>query len=52
MTFDDMNRTFLIAAYTVMWVVVGGYLVRLIVKGSRARADYEAMRRANSGEDR
>ena len=52
MSFDEMNRTFVIAAYTVMWVVVGGYLVRLIVKGSRMRSEYERMRSENSGENR
>ena len=52
MSFDDMNRAFVIAAYTVMWVVVGGYLVRLIVKGSRVRADYDRMRRENTGDNR
>lgn len=50
MTTFDMNRDFIIAAYSVMWVVVLGYLVRLVRKGSRARADYDGMVRANDGE--
>ena len=52
MTFDEMNRTFVIAAYTVMWVLVGGYMIRLIMKGARLRGDYESARRANKGDDR
>ncbi len=52
MNFDEMNRAFLIAAYTVMWVGVLGYMARLVRKGSRARADYESMRSANPDGDR
>ena len=50
MNFDEMNLAFVIAAYSVMWAVVLGFLTRLIVKGSRARADYESMRREHSGD--
>lgn len=39
----QMNEGFIIAAYSIMWLVVLGYLARLITKGSRARAAYEAM---------
>ncbi|HZK78233.1 MAG TPA: CcmD family protein [Gemmatimonadaceae bacterium] len=46
----EMNNEFIIAAYSVMWVVVLGYLVRLIRKGSRARTDYDVMVRDNGGE--
>ncbi len=46
----EMDRNFVIAAYSVMWVVVLGYLVRLIRKGSRARTDYDGMVGANGGE--
>jgi len=49
MTFDDMNRTFVIAAYAVMWTVVLGYLIRLTVKGSRVRAEYDRVAAAQSG---
>jgi CcmD family protein len=52
MNFDEMNRAFLIAAYSVMWIVVLGYLTRLIVKGSRVQREYDAMSRKDSGEDR
>jgi len=50
MTIFEMNRDFIIAAYSVMWVVVLGYLARLIRKGSRARADYDGMVREHGGE--
>lgn len=52
MNFDAMNLKFVIAAYSVMWIVVLGYLARLVVKGSRARADYDRMAGGNSGNDR
>jgi CcmD family protein len=44
-----MNLDFIVAAYSVMWVVVLGYLVRLIRKGGRARADYDGMLRVQGG---
>ena len=44
------NLTFIIAAYTVTWVVLLGYLLRLVRKGARARADYERMAQQSSGE--
>jgi CcmD family protein len=44
-----MNLDFIVAAYSVMWVVVLGYLVRLIRKGGRARADYDGMLREQGG---
>ena len=45
-----MNQTFIIAAYSVTWVVLLGYVARLIRKGSRARADFERMACEQSGE--
>ena len=50
MTMAGSNLTFIIAAYAVMWVVVLGYLGRLVRKGGRARADYERMSQQGSGE--
>jgi|InoplaM3PM_1038569.scaffolds.fasta_scaffold02360_1 hypothetical protein len=47
--YDDMNRNFIIAAYSVMWIVVLGYMVRLTVRGSRARADYDRMVQRGGG---
>lgn len=44
----QMNESFIIAAYSITWLVVLGYLARLVTKGSRARADYDAMTRGNS----
>lgn len=41
MNFEDMNRAFLIAAYSVMWIVVLGYMARLVRKGSRAQREYD-----------
>jgi CcmD family protein len=35
------NQTFIIAAYAVTWVVILAYLLRLVRKGGRARAEYE-----------
>ena len=35
------NLSFIVAAYAVTWVVLLGYLVRLVRKGGRARAEYE-----------
>ena len=47
---DASNLTFIIAAYTVTWIVLLGYLLRLVRKGGRARADYERMAQQSSGE--
>ena len=49
MTIDSSNLAFIIAAYSVTWIVLLGYLGRLVRKGSRARADYEKMARERSG---
>lgn len=46
------NQTFIIAAYAVTWVVILGYLSRLVRKGGRARADYERMVHEHRGENR
>ena len=40
---EEMNLRFIIAAYSVSWLVILGYLARLVGKGSRARADYDLM---------
>lgn len=45
---DSSNLTFIIAAYAVTWIVLLGYLGRLVRKGARARADYERMAQARS----
>jgi hypothetical protein len=43
MNFDAMNLKFVIAAYSVMWIVVLGFLTRLVFKGGRAREEYDRM---------
>jgi len=40
---EEMNLKFIIAAYSVSWLVILGYLARLMTKGSRARTDYDQM---------
>ena len=40
---EEMNLKFIIAAYSVSWLVILGYLARLVKKGSQARADYSHM---------
>ena len=43
------NLSFIIAAYAVTWLVILGYLWRLVRKGGRARADYERMVQERGG---
>ena len=40
---EELNLKFIIAAYSVSWLVILGYLARLMRKGSRAHADYDLM---------
>jgi len=47
---DASNLNFIIAAYTVTWLVIFGYLARLVRKGGRARAEYERMVQPAGGE--
>ena len=44
----EWNLTFIIAAYTVAWVVILGYTLRLARMGGRTRAVYERMVRDNN----
>jgi CcmD family protein len=46
---DSSNLTFIVAAYAVTWIVLLGYLGRLVRKGARARADYERMAQGRGG---
>ena len=48
---DASNLAFIIAAYTVTWLAMLGYLARLIRKGGRARAEYGRMVQMHSGEE-
>ena len=50
MTTAGSNLNFIIAAYTISWIVILGYLARLVRKGGRAGAEYERMALENSGE--
>ena len=50
MTTDASNLTFIVAAYTVTWLVLLGYLARLVRKGGRARNEYERMVQSAGGE--
>ncbi len=43
------NETFVIAAYALTWVVLSGYVWRLVRKDGRARVDYA--RASGRGED-
>jgi CcmD family protein len=45
---DSSNLSFIIAAYTVTWIVLLGYLGRLVRKGARDRAEYERMAQERS----
>jgi CcmD family protein len=40
---EELNLKFIIAAYTVSWLVILGYLARLMRKGSRVRSEYDRM---------
>ena len=40
---EESNLNFIIAAYSVSWLVILGYLARLVRIGTLARADYELM---------
>ena len=48
----EWNQAFIVAAYSVTWVVILGYLARLVRKGSRARAGYDRMVRELAAEGR
>jgi len=48
MNIDDMNLKFIIAAYSVSWLVILGYLARLVRKGSRVRGEYARMQHDTS----
>ena len=46
---EESNLRFIIAAYSVSWLVILGYLARLMRNGSRARADYDLMSQETAG---
>ena len=47
---DELNLRFIIAAYSVSWLVILGYLMRLRTKGSQARADYDQISKETAGD--
>lgn len=47
---DSSNLNFIVAAYAVTWIVLLGYLARLIRKGGRAHADFDRMAQGPSVE--
>jgi CcmD family protein len=47
---DSSNLTFIIAAYSVSWLVILGYLGHLIRKSSRVRAEYDRAAGGQGGE--
>jgi CcmD family protein len=51
-TITEMNLRFIVAAYSVAWIVLLGYLFRVVRKGGEARKDYDRMVSEHSGEDR
>ena len=46
---EESNLRFIIAAYSVSWLVIVGYLARLMRKRSQAGADYDRMSRDAPG---
>ena len=48
----SMNQTFIVAAYAVTWIVLLGYMARLVRKSSRVRSQYEGMAHGASGANR
>lgn len=44
-----LNQTFIIAAYSVTWLVLIGYAARLLRKGARVRSEYDRVARENTG---
>ncbi len=45
----EWNQTFIIGAYSITWLVLLGYLARLVRKGAGTRSDFERMSRENNG---
>ena len=44
-----MNQAFIVAAYAVTWIVLLGYMARLVRKSSRVRTQYESMAQDTTG---
>jgi CcmD family protein len=48
----EMNQAFIVAAYSVTWVVILGYLARLGRKSARSRGAYQRMAAREGGSPR
>lgn len=46
------NTSFIVAAYGITWIVILGYLFRLVVTGQRARSALARVRTGQPGESR
>ena len=46
------NTSFIVAAYAITWIVILGYLLRLVVNSGRARAALARMRAGQAEESR
>ena len=46
------NTSFIVAAYVITWLVIIGYMSRLVVKGGRARSELARIRTGQAGENR
>ena len=44
------NTSFIVAAYVITWIVILGYLFRLVVKGGRAHLALARIRAGLAGE--
>lgn len=45
----ELNQTFIIAAFSITWLVLIGYAARLVRKDKATRSDFERISRDNSG---
>ena len=48
----ESNTSFIVAAYVITWIVILGYLFRLVVKGGHARSALARIRSGQAGESR
>ena len=46
------NTSFIVAAYVITWIVILGYLFRLVVSSGRARSALARIRAGEAGETR
>lgn len=51
MNVTDMNQTFIIAAYSLTWAVLLGYLAFLLRRSAGSRKDFDRIAGSNKGEN-